>query len=70
MRFLLPVAAVCFTFSASHLSADEAKPAWLERSSLSVTESEDYDVQFEFETIQPIMQTPETKTHTLLSRVV
>ena len=65
MKFLLPVAAVCFTFSASHLMADEAKPAWLERSSLSVTESEDYDVQFEFETIQPIMQTPETKTHTL-----
>ena len=45
--------------------ADEAKPAWLERSSLSVSESQDNDVQFEFETVQPLMQTPETKEHTV-----
>lgn len=45
--------------------ADSDTPAWLERSSLSVSEAGDNDVQFEFETIQPVMQTPETKEHTV-----
>ena len=50
---------------ATYAVADEAKPAWLERTSFSISESEDNDVQFEFETIQPLMQTPDTKTHTV-----
>ena len=61
------ISAVAFgtflTMSASF--ADETKSAWLERSSLSVSYSQDGDVQFEFETIQPILQTPETKEHTV-----
>lgn len=59
------VAAIGTFLSLSVSVADEAKPAWLERSSLSVSESQDNDVQFEFETIQPLMQTPETKEHTV-----
>ena len=43
----------------------ETTPAWLERTTLSVSESQDSDVNFEFETIQPLMQTPETLRHTV-----
>ena len=51
--------------SATPVLAEEAGPAWLDRTSLSVSEAGDNDVQFEFETIQPLLQTPETNEHTV-----
>ena len=64
MRHIIPFTLMAVAMTASNTFADET-PAWLERTSLSVTESEDYDVEFEFETIQPLMQTPETHEHTV-----
>ena len=57
--------ALCAFLCASSAYAEDASPDWLKRSSLTVTESQDNDVEFEFETIQPLMQTPETKEHTV-----
>ena len=65
MKHYLPLSLITIAMLANASYADEEKPAWLERSSLSVTESQDYDVEFEFETIQPVMQTPETHEHTV-----
>ena len=64
MRFSTTLMLAAITASAPAY-ADSDSPAWLERSSLSVSEAGDNDVQFEFETIQPVMQTPETKEHTV-----
>ena len=64
MRHMIPIMVMAVAATSSISFAEEA-PAWLERTSLSVTESEDSDVQFEFETIQPLMQTPETHEHTV-----
>ena len=57
MRFSTSLLLVALAVSAPAY-ADDNTPAWLERSSLSVSEAGDNDVQFEFETIQPLMQTP------------
>ena len=64
MRFSTSLMLVALAVSAPAY-ADDDTPAWLERSSLSVSEAGDNDVQFEFETIQPLMQTPETNEHTV-----
>ena len=64
MRFSTSLILVALAVSAPAY-ADDDTPAWLERSSLSVSEAGDNDVQFEFETIQPLMQTPETNEHTV-----
>ncbi len=64
MRSLTTLMLAVITASAPAY-ADVDTPAWLERSSLSVSEAGDNDVQFEFETIQPLMQTPETNEHTV-----
>ncbi len=61
----VPAMILSATLIIAHAHADESVPAWLERSSLSVTEAGDNDVSFEFETIQPLMQTPETNEHTV-----
>ena len=62
---IVPAMIVSAALSVTHAHADDSMPAWLERSSLSVTEAGDNDVSFEFETIQPLMQTPETNEHTV-----
>lgn len=64
MRFSTSLMLVALAVSAPAY-ADGEKPAWLERTSLSVSEAGDNDVQFEFETIQPLVQTPETNEHTV-----
>lgn len=45
--------------------ADGHGESWLERTSVSVSESQDGDANFAIETIQPLSQTPETKKHTV-----
>ena len=49
----------------SAASAEDVKPGWLERSTFAVTDTQDNDAEFEFETIQPLMETPGTKAHTI-----
>lgn len=65
MSKILPTLFTGVALVTSAAIADDSGPAWLDRTSLSVTESEDSQVEFEFETIQPIMQTPETLEHTV-----
>ena len=50
--------------AAPALAADGAG-SWLDRTTLSVSDGSDSDIEYEIETIQPLMQTPETKTHTV-----
>ena len=66
MRYFYGLLAATALMSAQAIAdGHDTTPAWLERTTLSVTESEDADVNFEFETIQPLMQTPETLRHTV-----
>ena len=64
MRHVIPITLMSVIAISSGSWAEEA-PSWLERTSLSVTEAEGSDVEFEFETVQPLMQTPETHEHTV-----
>lgn len=51
--------------SATQAIADSERPEWLDRTDVSITEAEDDSINFAFETIQPLMETPETKRHTV-----
>ena len=61
----LSIALLTSLVTLSPAVAEEGADGWLDRTTISVSDSQDSDAQYEFETIQPLMQTPDTKTHTV-----